>query len=112
MRAKNDTRAATAEHSAKATVAPRFTRAAEAERSRLEGRRQQLVNKRETFQEEIRHIDRAIGAVDELLGMLTPLLAANCGEPEAAPDGGRAQAERGGSGSEAGAGHGRELAAR
>lgn len=87
MRETNDPRAATAEHSAKATVAPRFTRAAEAERSRLESRRQQLVNKRETFQEEIRHIDAAIGAVDELLGMLAPLLAANGSEPGATADG-------------------------
>ena len=87
MRGKNDAPGATAERSAKATVAPRFTRAAEAERSRLAGRRQQLVNKRETFQEEIRHIDRAIAAVDELLGMLTPLLAANGSEPGATADG-------------------------
>ena len=102
MREKNGARAATAEHPATPSVAPRFTRAAQAERSRLEGKREQLLHKREEAQAEVERIDRAVGATDELLELLAPLLAGDGGEPEAAggdnPAAGRAAggSERGG----------------
>jgi hypothetical protein len=51
--------------------------------------------KREEAQAELERIDRAVQATDELLELLTPLLAANGNEPEAA---------RGNSGAEAGHG--------
>ena len=43
MKETNGARAATAEHPATPKVAPRFTRAAQAERSRLEGKREQCT---------------------------------------------------------------------
>ena len=84
MRQKDSVRAATAEHPATPSVAPRFTRAAQAERSRLEAKREQLLRKREAAQAEVGRIDDAIGAVDELLELLAPLLCANGSDPEAA----------------------------
>ena len=65
-------------------VAPRFTRAAQAERSRLEGKREQLLRKREAAQAEVAQIDLAVRRVDELLELLAPLLGTNGSEPEAA----------------------------
>jgi len=54
MRETDGARGATAEHPATPTVAPRFARAAEAERSRLEGKREQLLRKPEAVQAELR----------------------------------------------------------
>jgi hypothetical protein len=102
MRETDDAPAATAEHSATPTVAPRFTRAAEAERSRLEGKREQLLRKREAVQAELGEIDRAVDAIGELLELLAPLLATNGSEPGAASDDTTAEAERGASASERG----------
>ena len=99
MRETNGTRVATAEHAATPSVAPRFTRAAEAERSRLEGKREQLLRKREAVQAELGEIDRAVGAIGELLALLEPLLPANGSEPGAAGDDSRPEDERGGSAS-------------
>jgi hypothetical protein len=93
MRETNGTRAATAEHAATPSVAPRFARAAEAERSRLEG-------KREAVQAELGEIDRAVGAIGELLALLAPLLPGNGTEPGAAGDDGSAEAERSAAASE------------
>jgi hypothetical protein len=87
MRRKDGTRAATAEHTATPTVAPRFTRAVGAERSRLEGKREQLLRRRAEAQAEVERIDRAVSTVDELLALLAPLLAGNGSEPAAAGDG-------------------------
>jgi len=98
MRVKDGARAATAEHPATPSVAPRFTRAAQAERSRLEGKREQLLRKREAVEAELGLIDRAVGGVDELIELLAPLLAANGSEPGSVGDGIRAEAEPGGSG--------------
>ena len=84
MRHNNGTGAAMAEHPATPKVAPRFTRAAEAERSRLEGRREQLLRKREAAQAAVAEIDRAVGGVDELLELLAPLLTGNGTQPEEA----------------------------
>jgi len=95
MRETDGARAATAEYPAAPQVAPRFTRAAEAERSRLEGKREQLLRKREAVQAELGRIDRAVGATDELLELLAPLLAANGNEPEAAGRDSGAEADRG-----------------
>ena len=95
MRETNGTRAATAEHAATPSVALRFTRAAEAERSRLEGKREQLLRKREAVQAELGEIDRAVGAIGELLALLEPLLPANGSEPGAAGDDSTAEAELG-----------------
>jgi hypothetical protein len=94
MRETDGGRPAAAEHPARPTVAPRFTRAAEAERSRLEGKREQLLRKRAAVQAELGEIDRAVAAIAELLELLAPLLPANGGEPGAAGDDGRAEAER------------------
>jgi hypothetical protein len=102
MRETNGGRTATAELPATPTVAPRFTRAAEAERSRLEGKREQLLRKREAVQAELGEIDRAVGAVGELLELLAPLLPANGSEPGAAGDDSRAGAQGGASASERG----------
>ena len=76
---------------------PRFTRAAEAERSRLEGKREQLLRKREAVQAELGKIDRAVGAIGALLELLAPLLPANGSEPGAAGDDSRPEVERGAS---------------
>ena len=94
MRETNGTRAATAEPLATPSVAPRFRRAAEAERSRLEGKREQLLRKREAVQAELAEIDRAVGAIGELLELLAPLLPANGSEPGAAGDDSRPEDER------------------
>jgi hypothetical protein len=110
MRETDGERAATAEHPATPTVAPRFTRAAEAERSRLEGKREQLLRKREAVQVELREIDRSVGAIGELLELLAPLLPANGSEPEAAGDDNGAEAERGASASERGEANERDRA--
>jgi hypothetical protein len=85
MTAKNGTQP-TAEHPATPKVAPRFTRAAQAERSRLHGKREQLLRKREAAQAEVAQIDRAVSEVDELLDLLAPLLAGNGSEPATAGD--------------------------
>ena len=100
MRETNGTRVATAEHAATPSVALRFTRAAEAERSRLEGKREQLLRKREAVQAELGEIDRAVCAICELLALLAPLLPANGSEPGAAGDDSRAEAERSAAASE------------
>ena len=84
MTAKNGARAATAEHPATPKVAPRFTRAAQAERSRLQGKREQLLRKREAAQAEVAQIDRGVSEVDALLELLAPLLAGNGSESAAA----------------------------
>src|ERR1019366_9750420 len=76
-------------------VAPRFTRAVNAERSRLEGKRAQLLLKREAAQAELGRIDRAVQATDEMLALLAPLLAANGNGPDAAGGGSGAGADRG-----------------
>src|SRR5947208_5259367 len=80
MRVKEG-KAATAERPVAAKVAPRFTRAAQAERSRLEGKREQLLRKREAAQAEVAQIDLAVGEVDELLELLAFLLGTNGSEP-------------------------------
>jgi hypothetical protein len=92
MKEANGARAATDEHPGTPKVAPRFTRAVKAERSRLEDKRAQLLQKREAAQAEVKKIDRAVEATDELLELLAPLVAADGGEPDAAgqngaPDG-------------------------
>src|SRR5689334_24244019 len=101
MRETDGGRAATVEPPATPTVAPRFARAAEAERSRLEGKREQLLRKREAVQGELGRIDRAVGAIGELLELLEPLLPANGSEPEAADDD-RVEADRAAAASERG----------
>lgn len=102
MRETEGGRAATAEHPAGPKVAPRFMRAAEAERSRLEGKREQLLRKREAVRGELGEIDRAIGAIGELLELLEPLLPANGSEPGADGDDGGGEAVRGALASERG----------
>jgi hypothetical protein len=94
MRETDGGRAGTAEHPATLTVAPRFARAAAAERSRLEGKREQLLRKREAVQGELGELDRAVGAIGELLELLEPLLPTNGSEPGATGDDG-AEVERG-----------------
>ena len=89
------TQAATDGHPDAPQVAPRFTRAVNAERSRLEGKRAQLLRKREAAQAELGRIDRAVGATDELLELLAPLLAATGDEPDAAGGDSGAEADRG-----------------
>ena len=110
MRETDGARAATAGSPATPQVAPRFTRAARAERSRLEGKREQLLRKREGVEAELGEIDRAVGAVGELLELLTPLLPANGGVPGAASDESGAGAERIASASEHGAADERDRA--
>ena len=95
MKDTNGAQAATDEHPGAPKVAPRFTRAVNAERSRLEGKRAQLLLKREAAQAELGRIDRAVQATDELLELLAPLLAANGNEPEAAGGDSGAEADRG-----------------
>jgi hypothetical protein len=90
MRVKEG-KAATAERAAK--VAPRFTRAAQAERSRLEGKREQLLRKREAAQAEVAQIDLAVSEVGELLELLAPLLGTNGSEPARQGDGTEPDAE-------------------
>ena len=102
MKDTNGAQAATDEHPGAPKVAPRFTRAVNAERSRLEGKRAQLLLKREAAQAELGRIDRAVQATDELLELLAPLLAANGNEPEAAGENGTPGVERGASASESG----------
>ena len=92
MRVKEG-KAATAEWPVAAKVAPRFTRAAQAERSRLEGKREQLLRKREAAQAEVAQIDLAVSEVDELLELLAPLLATNGSEPARHGDGTEPDAE-------------------
>jgi len=103
MRQRNGARAATAELPGTSSVGPRFTRAAEAERSRLEGKREQLLRKRDAVQAELEEIDRAVGAIGELLALLAPLLPANGSDPAAVIDDSRAEAERGAAALEHGA---------
>jgi hypothetical protein len=94
MRQNNGARAATTEQPATPKIAPRFTRAAQAERSRLKDKREQLLRKREAKEAELGVIDRAVAGIDELLELLAPLLAGNGGEPGAAGDGSRVGEER------------------
>jgi hypothetical protein len=103
MRLKEGGRAATAEHPAIPKVAPRFTRAAQAERSRLEGKREQLRHKREAVQAELGQIDRADAEIGGLLELLAPLLAAKGSEVGAAGGDSTTAAERGKSRPERGA---------
>jgi hypothetical protein len=101
MRQKDDGRAATVDRPATPGVAPRFTRAAQAERTRLEGRREQLLRKREAAQAAVAEIDRAVGGVDELLELLAPLLVGNGSETEeAASEDGTTGSDRSAPGSE------------
>ena len=99
MRETNGRRPATDERPGTPDVAPRFTRAVKAERARLEGKRAQLLRKREAAQAEVARIDRAVEATDQLLELLAPLLTANGSEPEAAGEDGSRGAEPGGSAS-------------
>jgi hypothetical protein len=108
MKQANGAQAATDGHPDAPKVAPRFTRAVNAERSRLEGKRAQLLLKREAAQVELGRIDRAVQATDELLGLLTPLLGGNGSEPEAADENGTAGAERAAPTAEAGDTHARD----
>ena len=101
MRQNDGARAATAEHTATPTVAPRFTRAVEAERSRLEGKREQLLRNREAVHAELGRIDRAVDATDQLLELLAPLLAGNGSEAGVTGDSSEG-ADRGAPGSEGG----------
>jgi hypothetical protein len=102
MKETSGAQAARDEHLGIAEVAPRFTRAVKAERSRLESKRAQLLRKREGAQAEVARIDRAVQATDELLELLGPLLAANGSEPETTGGNGSAGAELGGPASEPG----------
>ena len=63
MKDRNGAQAATDEHPDGPKVAPRFTRAVNAERSRLEGKRAQLLLKREAAQGRTR-ADRSSRAGD------------------------------------------------
>jgi hypothetical protein len=95
MKQTNGARATGEDHAGAPSVAPRFTRAVTAERSRLEGKRAQLLRKREAAQEEVARIDRAVEATDELLGLLAPLLATAGDEPDAAGQDGAADGDAG-----------------
>ena len=72
MKDTNGAQAATDEHPDAPKVAPRFTRAVNAERSRLEGKRAQLLRKREAAQAELGQIDRAVGATVNSIDGSTP----------------------------------------
>ncbi len=102
MRGTNGRRPAADQPPGTPDVAPRFTRAVKTERARLEGKRAQLLQKREAAQAEVARIDRAVEATDELLELLTTLLVAvNGSDPgDAAGDDCGAEAESGASGSE------------
>ena len=93
MTVKDGTQAAAAKRPAGPKVAPRFTRAAQAERSRLHGKREQLLEKREVAQAEVAQIDRAVSEVDELLELLAPLLAGNGSDQATAGEGGSTDAQ-------------------
>jgi hypothetical protein len=112
MKDTNGAQAAADGHPGAPKVAPRFTRAVNAERSRLEGKRAQLLHKREAAQAELGRIDRAVAATDELLELLAPLLAADGSEPEPGGENGTAGAEQGASTSEPGQAHARARAQR
>src|SRR5512142_1448922 len=112
MKDTNGAQAARSEHPGAPKVAPRFTRAVNAERSRLEGKRGQLMLKREAAQAELGRIDQAVQATDELLELLAPLLAGNGNEPETSGEDGTPGAEQGASTSEPGQAHARALAQR
>jgi hypothetical protein len=112
MRQTDGPRATAAAHGAAPEVAPRFARAAQAERLRLDGKREQLLRKREEVEAELARIDRAVGATDELLELLAPLLATNGSGPGAAGEDSSAGAERGASASERSESHERDRAQR
>ena len=95
MKQTNGARASADEHPGAPGVAPRFTRAVTAERTRLEGKRAQLLRKREAAQAEVARIDRVVEATDELLELLAPLIAADGGEPDAAGQNGAADSDAG-----------------
>ena len=95
MKQTNGARAAAEDHAGAPSVAPRFTRAVTAERSRLEDKRAQLLQKREAAQAEVKRIDRAVEATDELLELLAPLVAADGGEPDAAGQNGATDGDAG-----------------
>ena len=96
MKEANGAQAATDEH----PDAPQVARGSHGRPPRLEGKRAQLLLKREAAQAELGRIDRAVQATDELLELLAPLLAANGNEPEAAGGDSSAEADRGTSASE------------
>ena len=100
MRETNGRRPATDQRPGTPDVAPRFTRAVKAERARLEGKRAQLLSKREAAQAEVARIDGAVEASGELLELLAPLLIANGSGPETTGQDGSTGAEPGGSASE------------
>ncbi len=112
MRGTNGRRPATDDRPGTPDVARRFTRAVKAERTRLESKRAQLLQKREAAQAEVARIDRAVEATDELLELLAPLLAANGSEPEPADENGSAGTEPGGSAPEPGEARERDRAQR
>jgi hypothetical protein len=112
MKQANGAGAATAERPGTPKVAPRFTRAVKAERSRLEDKRAQLLHKREAAQAELGRIDRAVEATDGLIELLAPLLAADGSEPETGGENGTPEAEQGASTSEPGQAHARDRAQR
>jgi hypothetical protein len=95
MKEANGARATADEHSGAPGVAPRFSRAVKAERSRLKGKRAQLLQKREAAQAEVKRIDRAVEGADELLELLAPLVAADGGEPDAAGQNGALDGDAG-----------------
>jgi hypothetical protein len=112
MRQTDGPRATTAAQVAAPEVAPRFTRAAQAERSRLEGKREQLLRKREEVEAELARIGRAVGATDELLELLAPLLATDGSELGTGGENDTPAAEQGASTSEPGQAHARDRAQR
>ena len=112
MKDTNGAQATTDEHPDAPKVAPRFTRAVKAERSRLEDKRAQLLHKREAAQAELGRIDRAVEATDGLIELLAPLLAADGSEPEMGGENGTPGAEPGASTSEPGQAHARDRAQR
>jgi hypothetical protein len=84
MRQNSGVRATTAEHPATPGVAPRFTRAAEAEGSRLEASASSWCASARRRRPRSGASTTPSGAVDELLELLAPLLYRNGSEPEAA----------------------------
>jgi uncharacterized protein YlxW (UPF0749 family) len=95
MKETNGVQTAKDEHHGAPKVAPRFTRAVKAERSRLEDKRAQLLQKREAAQAEVNRIDRAVEATDKLLELLAPLVAADGGELGAAGQNGALDGDAG-----------------
>ena len=81
MKETNGAQAATDEHPGAPKVAPRFTRAVNAERSRLEGKEGSCCSSARRRRPSSRQSIEPVQVTDELLELLTPLLAANGNEP-------------------------------